>query len=81
MVPLTINARANDKSTHTLNLVLSKILKKSGSIEIEVKDMASLDTDCKEVTAVLGSTYTCKTVSATKLRITSIVDLAVGTNI
>lgn len=81
VVPATINARANDKSPHTLNLVLSKILKKSGSIEIEVKNMAGLDTDCKEVTAVLGSTFTCKTVSATKLRITSIVDLAVGTNI
>lgn len=81
VVPITINARANDKSTHTLNLVLSKILKKTGSIEIEVKNMAALDTDCKEVTAVLGATYTCKTVSATKLRITSIVDLAAGTNI
>jgi len=81
VVPATINARANEKSVHTLNLVLSKILKKSGSIEIEVKNMAGLDTDCKEVTAVLGSTFTCKTVSATKLRITSIVELAVGTNI
>ena len=43
--------------------------------------MAALDTDCKEVTAALGSTYTCKTVSATKLRITSIANLAAGTNI
>jgi hypothetical protein len=62
-------------------MTLSRKLKATGSIEIEVKNMASLDGDCSEVTSNLGNKYTCTTVSPTVVRISAISELAAGTNI
>jgi hypothetical protein len=81
IVPPTDQTRQNDKRTHTLNLVLSKKLKATGSIEIEVKNMASVDDQCTEITSNLGNDYTCEEVSPTVLRISSIKELAIGANI
>lgn len=81
IVPPTENTRQNDKRTHTLNLVLSKKLKATGSIEIETRNMASVDPYCTEITSALGNDYTCVTVSPTILRISAIKELPIGTNI
>jgi hypothetical protein len=61
--------KANDKATLQVDLTFSKILSKSGSIDLYVNNMASMDNTCNEMTTIIGTSFKCEAVSATRLRI------------
>jgi hypothetical protein len=82
-VPPTFKTvRANDKAPMQASLTFSKILSKTGSVELYLKNMASLDNTCNEVTTIIGLTFKCEAVSTTALRISGLSrDIQVGETI
>jgi hypothetical protein len=61
--------KANDKTVMQVDLTFSKILTKTGSIELYLKNMASIDPTCNELTTIVGANFKCEVVSGTTLRI------------
>ena len=82
-IPAPYNSvNTNTKSSFVINLQLSKILSKSGSIELYLNNMASVDSPCNEASSIIGKDFKCEAVSATKLRISGFSrNLAVGETI
>lgn len=82
-IPAPYNSvNTNSKSSFIINLQLSKILSKTGSIELTLTNMASVDSPCNEASSIIGKNFKCETVSATKLRISGLSrDLLVGETI
>jgi hypothetical protein len=63
-----------------IDLTLSKILSKTGSIDVYATNVASLDSTCSEASAVIGKGFVCQQVNPTTLRISGLAnDLPVGT--
>ena len=71
---------SNNKQSLSVALTLSKIISMTGSIELYVKNMASVDPNCNEgVPAVIGANFKCEVVNPTTLRISGLSrDLQVG---
>lgn len=80
-VPSPYNlVKSNDKSAAVVQLTLSKILSKTGSISLYTKNMVGLDPTCSESTSAIGNGFSCTAVSATELRISGLAaNLPVGT--
>ena len=79
-VPVSLQTvKSNDKSPLIAEMTFSKILSKAGSIELYVKNMASVDNTCNEATTLIGASFKCQAVSATTLRISGFSrDIQVG---
>eukprot|EP01019_Chilodonella_uncinata_P004412 GABU01005303.1.p1 GENE.GABU01005303.1~~GABU01005303.1.p1 ORF type:complete len:486 (+),score=94.91 GABU01005303.1:865-2322(+) len=82
-IPAPYNSvNTNTKSSFVINLQLSKILSKSGSIELILNNMASVDSPCNEASSIIGKNFKCEAVSTTRLRISGFSrNVAVGETI
>jgi hypothetical protein len=78
--PIGKTISASSPFSTRIDLTLSKILSKTGSINIFTNNIASLDPICSEASAVIGKGFVCQQVSPTMLRVSGLAnDLPVGT--
>ena len=78
--PAQKTVSSNNKQSLSLAVTFSKILNKGGSIELYVKNMASVDPGCNEGSpAIIGANFKCEVVNAVTLRISGMSrDIQVG---